>query len=284
VRARNLKPSIFRNELLALSDPIYTIVFAGLWCLSDRAGRLEDRPAKIHLEINPGRAFDLTETSLQWLSDRGFITRYEAGKVRYIQVVNFAKHQNPHVKEPQSTIPAPCESGASTVPARLTPDSGFRIPDSGLLTPDCSPPESGRPRKRAATRTCPDDFELTVEMIGWAEKNCPGVDVDRETAAFKDYTFANGKTDWVKTWRNWMRKAKPAAGRRLTKYEESMAELDRRSAQRDTSAAGPPVAALGSDLWPQVRGSIRPVAERGVGGGDGEYDGGTSEIRLPKAG
>jgi hypothetical protein len=75
-------------------------------------------------------------------------------------------------------------------------------------------------RKRAAARTCPDDFELTIDMIGWAESQCPGIDIDRETASFKDYTFATAKTDWVKTWRNWMRKAKPINGSRPTRYEE----------------------------------------------------------------
>ena len=45
MRARNLKPSIFKNELLAVADPLYTLVFEGLWCLADREGRLEDRPA-----------------------------------------------------------------------------------------------------------------------------------------------------------------------------------------------------------------------------------------------
>jgi hypothetical protein len=72
-------------------------------------------------------------------------------------------------------------------------------------------------------------------MIDWAAKQCPGVDVDRETAAFKDYTFANGKTDWVKTWRNWMRKAKPAGRGRPSRYDELMAQ--RRPASQEPSAA-----------------------------------------------
>ena len=107
MRSRNLKPSIFRNELLAVADPIYTIIFEGLWCVADREGRLEDRPAKLHLEINPGRAFETTERSLAWLYEHGFIVRYGVGQGRFIQVVNFLKHQNPHHKEPQSTIPMP---------------------------------------------------------------------------------------------------------------------------------------------------------------------------------
>jgi hypothetical protein len=130
VRARNLKPSLFRNELLAVADPLFTVLFQGLWCLADRAGRLEDRPAKIHLEVNPGRAFETTTASLTWLSDNGFIVRYEVDGKKLIQVVNFAKHQNPHCKEPHSTIPAPDGYCASPVQAGLIPDSGFLTPDS----------------------------------------------------------------------------------------------------------------------------------------------------------
>lgn len=132
MRARSLKPSLFRNELLAVADPLYTLVFQGLWCLADRAGRLEDRPAKIHLEINPGRAFETTATALSWLAEQGFINRYQVADAKFIQVVNFTKHQNPHVREPESSIPAPGEPGASTVPALLTPDSGLLTPDSPL--------------------------------------------------------------------------------------------------------------------------------------------------------
>jgi hypothetical protein len=90
-------------------------------------------------------------------------------------------------------------------------------------------------RKRAATRTCPDDFALTDEMIGWATSQCPGIDIDRETAAFKDYTFASAKTDWVKTWRNWMRKAKPAGNVRPSRYDELMGQ--RKPASQEPSAA-----------------------------------------------
>ncbi len=61
-------------------------------------------------------------------------------------------------------------------------------------------------------------------MRTWAGKECSGIDVDRETATFKDYTFASAKTDWPATWRNWMRKAKPGAGG-LTKYEKNMSRL-----------------------------------------------------------
>ncbi len=75
-------------------------------------------------------------------------------------------------------------------------------------------------KAKRSSRTCPDSFVVTDEMRAWAATECPGIDVDRESAQFKDYTFASPKTDWLKTWRNWMRKAKPINGSRPTRYEE----------------------------------------------------------------
>jgi hypothetical protein len=163
MRARNLKPSLFRNELLAVADPLYTIVFQGLWCMADREGRLEDRPAKIHFDVNPGRAFDGTERSLAWLAENGFIERYEVAGRKLIQVVNFGKHQNPHCKESPSTIPAPCKHGASTVPARLIPDSGFLTADSGYLNPDSLRSHSGSTFSASESERAPQTLSKSAE-------------------------------------------------------------------------------------------------------------------------
>lgn len=159
-RSRNIKPGFFANEDLAECDPLARILFAGLWCLADRAGRLEDRPKRIRAEILPYDTVD-ADALLNQLQRRGFIVRYEHDGSRYIQVLNFGKHQNPHVKEAKSTIPAPCiprhepdEHSASMVQApnghqkspadSLIPDSLNLIPDPPL-TPagdgdDCSAP------------------------------------------------------------------------------------------------------------------------------------------------
>ena len=161
MRARNIKPSLFRNELLAVADPLYTIVFQGLWCMADREGRLEDRPAKIHFDVNPGRPIEGTERSLAWLAESGFIERYEAAGRKFIQVVNFGKHQNPHCKEPASTIPAPCKHGASTVPARLIPDSGFS--DSGYLIPDSLRSDSGSTFSASSSERAPRTLSKSAE-------------------------------------------------------------------------------------------------------------------------
>jgi len=112
-RARNLKPSFFMNEELAACGFDCMILFAGLWCHADREGRLEDRPARIKAHIFPYHDVP-TPKLLDKLVAKGFITRYSVTGNNYIQIINFTKHQNPHVKEQASTIPAPDLSGAST--------------------------------------------------------------------------------------------------------------------------------------------------------------------------
>lgn len=152
MRSRNIKPGFFRNESLATLPPLTRILFQGLWCIADRAGRLENRPRRIKADILPYDDCDPI-AMLQDLNDLGFIQFYG----EYIQITNFSKHQNPHKNEVESKIPpsviqnliqeycastvqAPDKNDASMVqvpnfsePLRLIPDS--LIPDSPPLSP-----------------------------------------------------------------------------------------------------------------------------------------------------
>jgi hypothetical protein len=133
MRSRNIKPGFFKNEELVKLPEAVRLLFIGLWCLADRKGRLEDRPARIKMEIYPCDQHDVS-TMLDQLQHHAFIMRYEVNGNRYIQIVNFEKHQYPHIREQASTIPAPCKPGASTMQARLNPSS--LNPESGVLNPD----------------------------------------------------------------------------------------------------------------------------------------------------
>jgi uncharacterized phage protein (TIGR02220 family) len=110
-RARNLKPSFFTNDDLCELPPLARLLFAGLWCVADRAGRLEDRPKRIKAELLPYDSCDVDKL-LTSLHDSGFILRYQVAGTKLIQIIMFGKHQNPHVKEAESTIPAPDKNSA----------------------------------------------------------------------------------------------------------------------------------------------------------------------------
>lgn len=113
-RARNIKPSFFRDAAL-VELPIETrLLFPGLWTLADREGRLEDKPKQIKMEIYPADSFDV-DVMLDQLAEAGLIIRYQVDGKAFIQVRNFSKHQNPHRDEKPSTIPTPPEHCANTV-------------------------------------------------------------------------------------------------------------------------------------------------------------------------
>lgn len=146
-RARLLKPGFFTNDELAELPIVGRMLFAGLWTIADRAGRLEDRPRRIKAEILPYDDADV-DALLVMLAAGGFIQRYTAGGNAYIAIVNFGKHQSPHVREPESVIPSPDKPDASPVQAPDKPDaspssrahspiphSGIPIPHSGLQKP-----------------------------------------------------------------------------------------------------------------------------------------------------
>lgn len=129
-RARNIKPGIFKNEVLGTADPLLTILFAGLWTLADREGRLEDRPMRIKAEVFPLREGVDVNAQLDWLAANDFIERYEAKGCKYIAVKKFADHQRPHQNEPPSVIPAK----AGTTKARRTSTIGESASENGDST------------------------------------------------------------------------------------------------------------------------------------------------------
>ena len=150
-RARNIKPSFFTNELLGTEDPMVSLTFAGLWCLADKMGVLEDRPLRIKAELFPYRDSLDVNGYLTVLARLGFIVRYRNEGKRFIQVKNFRKHQSPHHTEKAKGFPFPNDSnsliladnGYETVEDAL-PHSGYQVPErSDSLIPDSLIPDSG---------------------------------------------------------------------------------------------------------------------------------------------
>lgn len=215
-RSRNIKPGFFTNDELGELPPLARLLWVGLWTLCDREGRCEDRPKKIKAEVLPYDECD-ADALLALLAERGFIERYSVDNLRCIQVVNWSKHQNPHMKEAPSTIPAPCKHQTSTVQepdeqspsterAGLIPDSGFLIPDS--LSLDCPVPVQA-PAAVAAKRSkrVPADFIVTDDLKAWAAEKVPGVDLEAETENMRDHEYRDAHSDWPAAWRKWMRTA-----------------------------------------------------------------------------
>lgn len=106
-RTRYLKPGFFQNDRLAELGPWHRLLFAGLWTIADRSGRLEDRPKRIKGELFPYDDVDV-DALLADLSSGvdPFVIRYEAGGMRCLCLPKWALHQKPHNNEAPSILPS----------------------------------------------------------------------------------------------------------------------------------------------------------------------------------
>jgi hypothetical protein len=213
MRARNIKPALFKNELLGEADPMLTILFEGLWCLADREGKLEDRSKRIKAEIFPYRDLQSINGYLTELERLGFIERYEANGTAIIKVLNFNKHQSPHKTEKQSQLPdrpentnleeitviAPLDNGSVTDEAALIPDSGFLIPER-----EAPPPKRSKKPDADTVR----DYMVIIGI--------PVHQATEESNQFVDHYTSNGwkvggkssMKDWKASVRQWKTRLK----------------------------------------------------------------------------
>lgn len=153
MRARNLKPGFFKNSKLGKMPIEARVLFAGLWCMADGLGRLEDDPDKIKIEILPYDDCDIN-SYLNILANckDPFIIRYKTEKCDVIQICNW-HHQNPHPSEKAkgSAFPEYRENSRQvsekTLPEMLIPDSCFLNPD--VLKPEASEKNLASPEPAA---------------------------------------------------------------------------------------------------------------------------------------
>ena len=109
-RIRYMKPDFFKDEDLGCLPFETRLLFAGMWTIADKEGRLEDRPIRIKAEIFPYDDVDV-EKNLVLLANTktygngAFIDRYVVDGKQFIQISNWEKHQKPHHTEKGSIIP-----------------------------------------------------------------------------------------------------------------------------------------------------------------------------------
>ena len=165
-RARNIKPAFFLNDDLAELPPLTRLLFIGLWCIADRDGYLEDKPKKIKAEVLPYDNCDI-DKMLNELNGN-FIKRYSVNEKKYIYIKNFAKHQNPHIKEKPSDIPrisGVLEShDTSTI---LAPNLHDTSPaDSLNLIPDSLKPQQLIPENQQLDSCFDEVIDFYLQNIG----------------------------------------------------------------------------------------------------------------------
>lgn len=191
-RTRLIKPSTFKNEYLAACSPLARILFTALWTLSDRDGKLEDRPRRIKADALPYDDCDINNL-LDELSHGGFITRYETNGIKVILVNTFKEHQRPHPSEPKSVLPNLINENnilkTSHVEAIKTHDNKCEIvPSLNTSNPSPSNPflESNTFTADAIGEKPPNIFDAEFQAI-WVAWKPFDIDKGSKDAAKKSY-------------------------------------------------------------------------------------------------
>lgn len=185
-RARNIKPSFFQNEDLAELTPITRLAFIGMWTIADFKGCIEFRPKRLKVQLMPYDECDF-EVIANDLDKSGLIAIYSVEGQRYLKIINFEKHQNPHKNERESGSDIPDYSPEATVHAgsqtiQINPDKDGTAPadplllNPSLVIPDSTiPPQAAKPSATKKSKTAlPNDFSLSDRVIAWANEKGHG--------------------------------------------------------------------------------------------------------------
>jgi hypothetical protein len=218
-RIRYLKPDFFVDSDLSELSFQHRLIFAGLWCHADKAGRLKYEPKKLKVQIVPYDNIKM-ELILNDLSKKPFIQIYEVEGVRYIQIVNWDKHQNPHNTEKESIIPPfngyltvkePFLNVGHTISSNISSHSNSN--STRVLKFDFEPLWNQYPNKlgkkeaerhfRASVLTDQDYQDIQKALGNYVEK----------TKTTEAKYIKHGST-WFNNWKDWI------------SYEEPKAEVD----------------------------------------------------------
>jgi hypothetical protein len=193
MRARNLKPGFFKNDLLAECEPLARLLFQGLWCMADRDGRLELRPKRLKAEILPYDNVDILKL-LNQLIDKGFVVAYKYENDFFLSIPTFTQHQNPHIKEAASIIPAPDESDTCLVLKLLNPESL-------LLNPSSLNPVHGLHRNKPVPVTQPFHPPTIEQVIDFCKERKNRVDPEKWFHHYESNGWLVGKNK-MKSWKS----------------------------------------------------------------------------------
>jgi uncharacterized phage protein (TIGR02220 family) len=119
VRIRYIKPEFFVDEDVTACSPLARLAFAGLWCAADRDGRVEYRPTRLRLLLLPADDCDFSAL-VDELVAHNLITRYSNDGKQVIAIPGFKKHQRPHPREAESTLPAAKSNGKNRASRVIT--------------------------------------------------------------------------------------------------------------------------------------------------------------------
>ena len=241
-RTRSIKPSFFSNDILAECEPMARLLFAGLWTLADRDGRLEYRPRRIKGALFPYDNCDI-EGLVEQLADRGFVVIYRANGIDVLTIPTFSEHQRCHPDERSEGLPGPGDEAETCVipgrnekpgnppadapdfPANCACIPSSCIPSSSNPSASCPPSEPPKRRRSPAASAVSWSADAGWQGITpqdrteWAAAY-PGCDLDSELARATAWLKANptkaSRSNWRRFLVNWLTRSQDKGGTNRT--------------------------------------------------------------------
>ena len=170
-RSRNIKPGFFDNSELGKLHSDIRLLYASLWTLSDREGVVEYDLAVIRRYVF-GYKPEITEDMLNGYLT--VITRLDNGRTallkeyndkKYLILLNFITHQNPHHTEKKGRLPS-LETLLAVADRPLTVISPLlhrENPADSLIPDSLIPPKA----KRELSVVIENEFEIFWDAYGY---------------------------------------------------------------------------------------------------------------------
>lgn len=193
----------------------------------------------VSLRAVPKRVEKLVEVGLLVRVDGGFVVRsYLKWNKSAEEIGRYRKQDRDRKARKQAEV----DPNSDRNPGGVQPDSAphfTALHDTALHTTpsrtdddttDAPEPPAARKRAARATRIENSTFEVTEALVVWAREHAPAVDGKVETLKFRNYWESKAgrdatKTDWSKTWQNWMLTAQQRAADRGWKASPTQTQM-----------------------------------------------------------
>jgi hypothetical protein len=159
---------------------------------------------------------------LRRIAIRAAFEQVSSAEIRRCLTEEFGRVGMPPPPPPSGTgqmefaqVDSPSDAASDTpsnTPSEGTSDGQSQIFDAARDPWNLEPRTENQREEPARKRACrlPEDWVPDQDLLNWGKINAPGVDLGFETDKFRDYWLAKSgrdatKTDWRRTWRNWIR-------------------------------------------------------------------------------
>lgn len=208
---RILRAGILDSDRIDQLDAASEVFYRRLMSIVDDHGLFDARPSLLRSKCYPVRK-SVRETDIShWMAacqKAGLIALYTHDGKPFGKMLDTKWKVRSEPKFPLPTVANNCLQPPTNAPVVVVVDVSV---DGVDASPPAPPPASDSQGKRLAK-----DWALPDDWKAWALTERPGLDVATESAKFADYWHAKAgkdarKSDWLATWRNWVRNARSAS-------------------------------------------------------------------------